>query len=264
MSRAIRGFHPETGVLQDSKKLLEAAGLGRDADRLRSLQARLAAAYESGRLDEGDRLAAQADLLVEKIDNALIALEEEGEPQQEPIVQSVTRQFAEAWQSCMHDAWNTSCRDDVNEYRRTGHGKWNPPSRSFIGPPSRWIGARSSAEALRQAAEHPEWYREEPGYFKEPNLVHSLRDILGDQEANGLLLLDAAEDAWNSMVQVRERIRAGAAKRRTTGVDPVREAKRWARRMTRKKKRRMSPKPNWRRTSRRSRRRTSRRRSSRI
>lgn len=245
------------GVESDPRFRLEAAGLGRDAERLRSLKARTEAAYEAGRLAEGDRLAAQADLLVEKIDNALIALEEEGEPEQDPVAQSITRQFAEAWQSCMHDQWNTSCRADVSEYRRTGHGKWNPPTRTFVGPASRWIGLRTSPEALRQVAEHPEWYRDEPGYFEEPHLVHRLRDIIGDQEANGLLLLDAAEDAWNSMAQTTERIRAGAAKRRTTGVDPVKEAKRWVRRMTRRKKRTSrKPSPN--------RRRTSRRRTSRI
>lgn len=235
---SLRGFHSGgMSAIRDPKELLESAGLSRDAARLRSLQSRLVAAYEAGRLSEGDRLAGEADVLVEKIDNALLALEEEGESEMEPVVQSVTRQFAEAWQACMHDPWSTSCRDEVNEYRRTGHGKWNPPSRTFIGPPSRWIGHRTSAEALRQAAEHPEWYRDEPGYFEEPHLVHRLRDIVGDQEANGLLLLDAAEDAWNSVMQTTERIRAGAAKRRTTGVDPVREAKRWIRRTTRKKKR---------------------------
>lgn len=184
-------------------------------------------AYNARRFAEGDRLAGQADLLVEKIDSALIALEEEGEPEQDPVAQSVTRQFAEAWQMCMHDPWNTLCRDEVNEYRYTGHGKWNPPT------------------------------DDDPGYFEEPHLVHRLRDIIGDQEANGLLLLDAAEDAWNSMAQTTERIRAGAAKRRTTGVDPVKEAKRWVRRVTRRKKRTSrKPSPN--------RRRTSRRRSSRI
>lgn len=244
------------GVESDYNVRLEAAGLGRDAERLRSLQSRMETAYNARRFAEGDRLAAQADLLVEKIDNTLIALEEEGEPEQDPVVQSVTRQFAEAWQSCMHDGWNTACRDDVNEYRRVGQGKWNPPSKTFIGPASRWIGLRTSAEALRQVAEHPEWYREEPGYFDEPNLIHRLRDIIGDREANGLLLLDAAEDAWNSMAQTTERIRAGAAKRRTTGVDPLKEAKRWARRMTRRKRTSRKPAPN--------RRRTSRRRTSRI
>jgi hypothetical protein len=218
------------------------------------------AAYEAGRLAEGDRLAAKADVLVEKIDTALEELEQEWEGAQEPVIQSITRQMAEAWNECMHGpGWHSDleCRRIVEEYRRTGHGRWNPPSRVFIGPPNRWIGHRTSTEAMRQVAEHPEWYRDEPGYFEEPHLVHRLREIVGDPEANGLLLLDAAEDAWLTHIATAARIRAGAARRKASGIDPVKEAKRWSRRMTRRKKR----------TSRKStpnRRRTSRRRSSKI
>lgn len=236
------------GVLTDTKRLLKSAGLEKEGERLRSLQARLMAAYESGRLAEGDRLAAKADLLVEKIDNTLTALDEEGEPQQEPIIQSITREMAEAWDACMNDRWNSSCREAVEEYRRTGHGRWQEPSVAFVGPVGKW-GAGP--------ANHPEWYKPVPGYYEEPGLVHGLRDIVGDPEANGLLLLDAAEDAWLSTIATSARIRAGAKKRRISGVDPVTEAKRWVRRITRRKK----PVKNRRRTSRR---RTSRRRSSRI
>jgi hypothetical protein len=242
-------YDPGGGVLHDVKRLLKSAGLEDEAERLRSLQTRSMAAYEAGRMAEGDRLAARADILVEKIDDTLIALEEEGEPQQEPIIQSVTRQMAEAWHACMSDRWNASCREEVEEYRRTGHGRWQEPSVAFVGPVSKW--------GHGDPANHPEWYRSVPGYYQEPTLVHGLRDILGDPEANGLLLLDAAEDAWLSTIATSARIRAGAKKRRISGVDPVTEAKRWVRRITRRKK----PVKNRRRTSRR---RTSRRRSSRI
>lgn len=245
------------GVIQSPQELLMASGMDGDAVRLVSLQQRSMAAYDAGRLAEGDRLAAKADVLVEKIDDALTALEEEGEPQQAPVIQSVVRAMAEAWQACMFNAWDTMCRDTVEEYRRTGHGRWVPPSRTFLGPPSRWIGIRTSPEAVRQAAEHSEWYREEPGYFEEPSLVHQLREISGNREADGLLLLDAAEDAWLSTIATAARIRAGAAKRRISGVDPVKEAKKFARRMTRRKKRMSRPVPN-------RRRKTSRRRSSRM
>jgi hypothetical protein len=101
--------------------------------------------------------------------------------------------------------------------------------------------------------EHPEWFETTPGYFAEPALVHQLREIVGDPGANGLLLLDAAEDAWNSMMQTAERIRAGTKRRRISGIDPVSEAKRWVRRMTKRKRRtsRKAMSPNRRRTSRR-------------
>jgi len=184
-------------------EILKSAGLDKDAARFRSLEERSTKAYEAGRFAEGDRLAVKADVLAEKIDSALTALEEEGESMQIPPTQSVTRQFADAWQACMLDP---RCREDVNEYRRVGHGRWIQ-------------------------------YREEPGYFEDPWLLHQIREIGVDPSIPGALLIDAAEDAWNSMTQTVERIRAGAAKRRASGIDSVKEAKKMLRRVTRRKKR---------------------------
>jgi hypothetical protein len=277
---SLRGFHVERGVVVDPDELLKSAGLSRDAERLRSFQARSMAAYEAGRFAEGDRFAAKADVLVEKIDNALLALEEEGEPYQEPVVQSIVRQFADAWHRCMHGYLGQhECRDEVREYRRIGHGRWHEPMVRFIGPKSaermlfsqqgdpvlpeqgrRYPGEVHSSGGMiirsafnRAMVEHPEWFETTPGYFAEPALVYELRKIVGDPEANGLLLLDAAEDAWNSTTQMIERIRAGAKRRKISGIDPVLEAKRWLRRIMKRKGRtsRKAVSPNRRRTSRR-------------
>jgi hypothetical protein len=137
--------------------------------------------------------------------------------------------MAEAWNECMNPAWPSECRRHVEEYRRTGHGEWQPPSIAFAGPTNMW--GKSSP------AEHPEWYEHRPGYYMDPGLVHSLRELVGDPEANGLLLLDAAEDAWYSVYATAARIRAGVTRRRSSGIDPMKEAKKFVRRMTRRKKR---------------------------
>lgn len=236
----MRGYHVDAGVLHGVAEVLRAAGLEKKAALLRAAQARATAAYDRGNLDEGDRQAARADVLVDDIENALLALEEEGEAQEEPINQSLTRQMAEAWQECMRDdQWGAACRAGVEEYRRTGQGRWVPPSQTFLGPPSRWIGLpKTSPEAVRQVAEHPEWYRNEPGYFEEPGVLRRLRDLLGYPDgpnADGRQLLDAAEDAWQASLATASRIRAGAAKRRAAGVDPLREAKRFVRRVSRRR-----------------------------
>lgn len=185
-------------------------------------------AYEAGRLAEGDRFAAKADVLVEKIDTVLMALEEEDEGAQEPPVRSVTREMAEAWNECMYPTWPSECRRRVEEYRRTGHGEWQAPTTVFVGPTSMW--GKPTAE------QHPEWHEHQEGYYDEPPLVHRLRDLLGEQEANGLLLLDAAEDAWNSLYATAARIRAGVARRRSSGIDTMGEVKKFVRRMKKRKK----------------------------
>lgn len=235
----VRGYHIDAGVLRTADEILRAAGLEKKAALLRAAQARATAAYNRGNLAEGDRQAARADVLVDDIENALLALEEEGEAQEEPIVQSFTRQMADAWQECMRDdQWGATCRNDVEEYRRTGQGRWVPPSQTFLGPPSRWIGKKTSPEAVRQMAEHPEWYRSEPGYFEEPGVLRRLRDLLGYPDgtnADGRQLLDAAEDAWLASLATASRIRTGAAKRRAAGVDPLKEAKRFVRRVSRRR-----------------------------
>jgi hypothetical protein len=237
-SRGLAVFHPQIGTGHDTGDLLKAAGLERDAKRMRSLQARSMAAYEAGRLAEGDRLAATADTLGEKIESTLLALDEEyDEGMHDTPAQSVTRFMAEAWNECMNPRWPSECRRHVEEYRRTGHGEWQPPQMLFVGPPNRWIGLRTSAEAVRQAAEHPEWYEHRPGYYMDPGLVHSLRELVGDPNAEPFALLDAAEEAWNTIHATTERIRAGVASRRMAGIDPMEEAKRFVRTSRRRRKR---------------------------
>jgi hypothetical protein len=225
----VRATHFVGGMITDTKQLMKAAGLEREDKRLRALQARSMAAYEAGRLAEGDKLAVKADVLGEKIDTVLMALEEEYEGAQEPPIQSITRAMAEAWNECMHPAWPSECRKQVEEYRRTGHGEWQAPQTAFVGPTNMW--GKSSP------AEHPEWHEHREGYYMDPGLVHQLREIVGNPEANGLLLLDAAEDAWYATYATAARIRAGAARRRSSGIDPVKEAKKFIRRSTRRRKR---------------------------
>lgn len=182
-------------------EFLLAAGLDKKAALLRAAQGRAAAAYESGNLSEGDRQSARVDVLAEEIDNALLALEEEGEGQQEAPLQSLTRAMAEAWAERGGD-------EEVAEYRKTGVGEWRPP----------------------------QFHQE--GYYAEPGLLSELRDMLGYPDgpnADGRQLLDAAEDAWLASLATASRIRAGAARRRAAGVDPLREAKRFVRRVSRRR-----------------------------
>ncbi|NMD34941.1 MAG: hypothetical protein GYA73_03570 [Planctomycetes bacterium] len=190
-------------------------------------------AYEAGRLAEGDRLAARADVLAEKIESVLIALDEEGEDRQEPPVQSITRQVADAWDNCMRSgpAYAVEeCRRNVEEYRRTGHGEWEDAKQAFTGPTSMW--------GKTTPAEHPEWFTLLPGHYREPSVVTHIRYILNNQTATGAEILDAGEDAWNSVYATTDRIRAGVARRREQGIDPMAEAKLFVRRARRKVRRR--------------------------
>lgn len=204
---------------------LAAAGLTHEADQLRIAQRRANEAYEAGRLAEGDRWAARADVLVETIDNALVALEEEGEAETDNPVRSITEELATAWSNCVNDTWSDECRKSVDLVRETGHGQWQPPQRVFVGPPGSW-GDKT----------RPEWWEERPGYYEQPQIVHRLRDIVGIDDADPRQLLDAAEDAYDSREALKRRIRHSSRVRRVSERDNMEDVRRFVRRSRRKKR----------------------------
>lgn len=187
------------GGMASPDRILAAAGLAVEGKRLADYQQAANAAYEAGRYDEGDYYAEKADVLEEVVESTLMAYEEEGDGQG-------SEPPVQSVVRCMADVWH--------EYMTPDGNMTNDSSR------------REVMDYMRDG-------------YGDPQIVYALRRIVGDEKADGMLLLAAAEDAYHAHHATRGRIRAGAAKRRASGVDPLKEAQRFARRarrrMTKKK-----------------------------
>jgi hypothetical protein len=164
-----------------------------DVARYRDLERDIERAYESGA--DASLLEHRAAELLERVEGAQAALEEEGggEESHEPFVNLVEEQLADVWRRVMSTDPHAdrAVRREVEEFVQTRRLTRVPGQRVVTygasgGRSERWVDAHD----------------------REPPVVQELRIIVGNPDADGRALLEAAREAYEARRQRVRRLRA--------------------------------------------------------